>query len=55
MFNFLSGWMVGEQITLFYSTYFTTVQNQVGRLVGYINTEGPLTMTQLQFCVIGSQ
>ena len=45
----------GGKITSLYETYFTTVQNQVGRVVGYINTEGPLALTQLRFCMIGSQ
>ena len=51
MLNFLSGWMLGGQITLVYQTYFTTVHNHVGRLVGYINAEGPLAMTLLRFCM----
>ena len=55
MFNLLSGWMLVGQITLVYQTYFTTVHNHVGRLVGYINAEGPLAKTLLRFCMIGSQ
>ena len=55
MLTFLSGLIVGGQITLFYSKYFTMVQNDIGRLLGYINTEGPLAITQLRFCMIGSQ
>ena len=46
---------VGGKITLVHQRYLTTVHNHVGRLVGYINAEGPFAMTLLRFCMIGSQ
>ena len=58
MLNLLSGWMLcggGGQITLVYQTYFTTVHNDIGRLIGYINAEGSLAMTLLRFYMIGSR
>ena len=45
----------GGGAKLLYPKYLTMVQNDVGRLLSYINTEGPLAITQLQFCMIGSQ
>ena len=45
----------GGKITLVHQRYFRTVHNHVGRLVGYINAEGPFAMTLLRFCMIGSQ